>query len=111
MQIFQIGKKHLFNQQIVSMKKINLENYGIKNVKEVFHNLSFDALYLHETDPSLEGFEKGYVTDLGAMAVDTGVFTGRSPKDKFAARFISNFCKFTDSDAAIQLAKEGGPVI
>jgi phosphoenolpyruvate carboxykinase (ATP) len=68
------------------MKKINLENYGINNVKEIFYNLSFDELYKQETNPSLEGFEKGYVTDLGAVAVDTGVFTGRSPKDKFIVK-------------------------
>ncbi len=65
------------------MEKVNLEQYGITDVKEVFYNLSYDELFKHETDPSLEGYEKGFVTELGAVAVDTGIYTGRSPKDKY----------------------------
>lgn len=61
----------------------DLHSYGLKEVKEIFHNLSYDALFEHETYPSLEGFEKGFVTSTGAVAVDTGIFTGRSPKDKY----------------------------
>jgi len=68
------------------MKKPDLSIYGIHDVKEVYHNPSYDELYEHETDPSLEGFEKGYLTNLGAVAVDTGVFTGRSPKDKYIVK-------------------------
>jgi len=45
--------------------------------------LSYDELFRHETDPSLEGYERGFVTNTGAVAVDTGIFTGRSPKDKY----------------------------
>jgi len=62
---------------------IELSKYGIKNVKEIYYNLSYDELYNHEINPELEGFEKGFVTNLGAVAVDTGIYTGRSPKDKY----------------------------
>lgn len=65
------------------MKKIDLEQYGITDVKNVYHNLSYDELFKHETSPNLKGYERGYVTNLGAVAVDTGEFTGRSPKDKY----------------------------
>jgi phosphoenolpyruvate carboxykinase (ATP) len=61
----------------------DLEKYGIFNVSEVIYNPSYDVLYKEETKPELEGFEKGVVTELGAVNVMTGVFTGRSPKDKF----------------------------
>ncbi len=65
------------------MPELNLEQIGIKDIKEVYYNLSYDELFEHETDPSLEGYEKGVVTEFGAVAVDTGKFTGRSPKDKY----------------------------
>jgi phosphoenolpyruvate carboxykinase (ATP) len=60
-----------------------LAKYGINNVKEIVYNPSFQELFNYETDPSLEGFEKGTQTNSGAIAVKTGIFTGRSPKDKF----------------------------
>jgi len=62
--------------------KADLASYGITNVNELFHNISYEDLYEHETDPALEGFAKGIITDTGAISVDTGIFTGRSPKDK-----------------------------
>lgn len=65
------------------MKNIDLSAYGIGSAKELYYNPSYDLLYEHETDPTLEGYEKGYLTKLGAINVDTGVFTGRSPKDKY----------------------------
>ena len=68
------------------IKAPDLSQYGIHDVREVFYNLSYDELYAHETDPELEGYEKGFVTDTGAVAVDTGIFTGRSPKDKYIVR-------------------------
>jgi phosphoenolpyruvate carboxykinase (ATP) len=68
------------------MAKLDLSKYGITDVKEIFHNLSYEELYNHETNPKLEGFEKSYVTSLGALSVDTGIFTGRSPKDKFIVK-------------------------
>lgn len=60
-----------------------MSKYGISEVKNLYHNLSYEEIFKHETDPSLEGYEKGYVTESGAVAVDTGIFTGRSPKDKY----------------------------
>ena len=65
---------------------INLAKYGIANVKEVIHNPSYQELFNFETDPKLEGFEKGVQTNTGAIAVKTGVFTGRSPKDKYIVK-------------------------
>ena len=65
------------------MKTIDLSKYGIIGAKEVVHNPSYEELFVAETDSSLEGFEKGQVTELGAVNVMTGVYTGRSPKDKF----------------------------
>ncbi len=62
---------------------IDLSKYGIENVQEVVYNPSYDLLYAEETKAGLEGFEKGIVTELGAVSVDTGIFTGRSPKDKY----------------------------
>ena len=61
----------------------DLKNYGIEDVKEIYYNPSFEELYEHETSPSLEGYEKGQVSELGAVNVMTGKFTGRSPKDKY----------------------------
>lgn len=77
----------LFNQNIMAVNmtklKADLANYGIQDVVEIFHNPSYDLLFEHEMDPKLEGFAKGVLTDTGSVAVDTGVFTGRSPKDKY----------------------------
>ncbi|MEA3450565.1 MAG: phosphoenolpyruvate carboxykinase (ATP), partial [Bacteroidota bacterium] len=64
------------------MPNIDLSKYGINDAKEVFHNLSYEELFKHVTNPELEGFERGYLTDTGAVTVDTGIYTGRSPKDK-----------------------------
>jgi len=63
--------------------KADLENYGIRNVKNLYYNSSFEELFQHEMDPSLTGYEKGQLTKLGAVNVMTGKFTGRSPKDKY----------------------------
>ena len=65
------------------MKKIDLSKYGITGVKEVVYNPSYELLFKEETDPSLTGYEKGQVSELGAVNVMTGIYTGRSPKDKF----------------------------
>ncbi|MBQ0116512.1 MAG: phosphoenolpyruvate carboxykinase (ATP) [Flavobacterium sp.] len=62
---------------------ISLDKYGIKNAIEVIHNPSYEYLYEQELDKSLEGFEKGQLSELGAVNVMTGEFTGRSPKDKY----------------------------
>lgn len=63
--------------------KIKLCQYGIKGTSEVLYNPSYEVLYNEETKPELEGFDKGQVTELGAINVMTGVYTGRSPKDKY----------------------------
>ncbi|MGY6091215.1 phosphoenolpyruvate carboxykinase (ATP) [Avibacterium paragallinarum] len=60
-----------------------LGELGIYDVKEVVYNPSYEQLFIEETKEGLEGFEKGTVTQSGAVAVDTGIFTGRSPKDKY----------------------------
>ena len=65
------------------MAKIDLTKYGITGTTEIVYNPDFDSLFRDETDPSLTGYDKGELTELGAVNVMTGVFTGRSPKDKF----------------------------
>ena len=65
------------------MPTLNLRKYGIKNTREVLYNPTYEVLYNEETKPGLEGYDKGVVTELGAINVMTGVFTGRSPKDKY----------------------------
>ena len=65
------------------MANIDLSQYGITDVKEVVYNPSYDFLYEEETKPELTGFDKGQVSELGAVNVMTGIFTGRSPKDKY----------------------------
>ncbi|MBQ6073009.1 MAG: phosphoenolpyruvate carboxykinase (ATP) [Bacteroidales bacterium] len=62
---------------------INLKKYGILDTPEVLYNPTYEVLYNEETKPGLEGYDKGVVTELGAINVMTGVFTGRSPKDKY----------------------------
>lgn len=64
-------------------KTISLEKYGIKNPTEIIYNPSFETLYNEELDSNLEGYEKGQISELGAINVMTGEFTGRSPKDKY----------------------------
>ncbi len=65
------------------MKQLDLTKYGITGVTEIVHNPSYEELFAAETDPTLEGYEKGQETELGAVNVMTGIYTGRSPKDKF----------------------------
>lgn len=65
------------------MANFDLNKYGIKGNFEIMHNPDFQQLFDDELDPKNEGFEKGVLTSTGAVDVDTGIFTGRSPKDKF----------------------------
>ena len=65
------------------MAEINLSKYGITGTTEIVYNPSYEMLFEEETKPGLEGFEKGQTTELGAVNVMTGIYTGRSPKDKF----------------------------
>ena len=67
-------------------KSISLEKYGIVNASEIIYNPSFELLFNEETNPNLKGFERGKVTELGAVNVMTGEFTGRSPKDKYIVK-------------------------
>ena len=65
------------------MKNIDLSKYGITGTTEIVYNPSYEMLFEEETKPGLEGYEKGQVSELGAVNVMTGIYTGRSPKDKF----------------------------
>ena len=65
------------------MAELNLSKYGITGTTEIVYNPSYEMLFEEETKPGLEGFEKGQETELGAVNVMTGIYTGRSPKDKF----------------------------
>ena len=65
------------------MAKLDLTQYGITGTTEIVHNPSFETLFEEETKPGLEGFEVGQVSELGAVNVMTGIYTGRSPKDKY----------------------------
>ena len=65
------------------MANIDLTQYGITGTTEIVHNPSYDELFKEETKESLTGFERGQVTELGAVNVMTGIYTGRSPQDKF----------------------------
>ena len=65
------------------MAKVDLTQYGITGVTEIVHNPSFDFFYEEELKPELEGYDKGQLTELGAVNVMTGIYTGRSPKDKY----------------------------
>ncbi|WP_311750816.1 phosphoenolpyruvate carboxykinase (ATP) [Proteus columbae] len=64
----------------------DLQQYGIKDTSEIIYNPSYELLFNEETKPGLTGYERGTQTSLGAIAVDTGIFTGRSPKDKYIVR-------------------------
>ncbi len=65
------------------MSKIDLTQYGITGTTEIVYNPSYEMLFEEETNPDLEGYDKGQVSELGAVNVMTGIYTGRSPKDKY----------------------------
>ena len=67
-------------------RSLDLDQYGIFDADEIIRNPSFDMLYAEELAAGLGGYEKGYLTESGAISVDTGIFTGRSPKDKYLVR-------------------------
>ena len=70
-------------EQDTMITKEQLEKYGILGASEIVYNPSYEQLFEEETKPGLEGFEKGQVSELGAVNVMTGIYTGRSPKDKW----------------------------
>ncbi len=65
------------------IKKLNLERYGITGSTDIVYNPSYDQFFEEELDKSLEGYERGVLSEFGAVNVNTGIFTGRSPKDKY----------------------------
>ena len=67
----------------MAQNNIDLSQYGIKEPAEIIYNPSYDQLYEAELQPDLTGYDRGQLTELGAVNVMTGVYTGRSPKDKF----------------------------
>ncbi len=73
----------LLMKEVNIMKKIDLTKYGITGTTEIVHNPSYEELFAAETDPALEGYEKGQLTELDTVNVMTGVYTGRSPSDKY----------------------------
>ena len=68
------------------MAKLDLSKYGIKNVTTVLQNPSYQEMFQAEMSDKNEGYEKGVLTQTGAVAVKTGVFTGRSPKDRYIVK-------------------------
>jgi len=65
------------------MKNIDLSQYGITGATEIIYNPSYELLFEEETKADLTGYDKGQLTELDAVNVMTGIYTGRSPKDKF----------------------------
>ena len=65
------------------MSELNLSKYGITGATEIVRNPSYEMLFEEETKAGLVGYEKGQVSELGAVNVMTGIYTGRSPKDKY----------------------------
>ena len=76
-----LGHHNKIMKEVTTM--IDLSKYGITGATEIIHNPSYEALFEAEMDPTLEGYEKGQLTELGTVNVMTGIYTGRSPKDKF----------------------------
>ena len=81
--IFLRTQTNIEEERLMKMAELNLSKYGITGTTEIVHNPSYEMLFEEETRPDLEGFEKGQVSELGAVNVMTGIYTGRSPKDKF----------------------------
>ena len=79
---------YIIMKEVIPM--IDLSKYGITGVTEIVHNPSYEALFEAEMDPTLEGYEKGQLTELGAVNVMTGVYTGRSPKDKYIVMDVNS---------------------
>ena len=72
------------------LTQLELALYGIKKVKEVIYNPSYEVLFNEETRPELDGYEKAQETELGALNVMTGIYTGRSPKDKYIVKDLNS---------------------
>ena len=83
-----------------TIQSIGLDKVGITSARTIYRNLSYDELFSHETAPDVPELEKGTITTSGAVAVDTGRFTGRSPKDKYIV-------VDPESEAHVWWAKDG----
>ncbi len=88
------------------MSKIDLSKYGITGVNEIIHNPSYQQLFEEETNPNLEGNEKSVVTSTGAVCVNTGIFTGRSPKDKYTVKDDSTTDFWFDGKVNVAMTPE-----
>jgi len=77
------GLKFLKSEKETTMANLDLTQYGITGTTEIVHNPSYELLFQEETRADLEGYEKGQVSELGAVNVMTGIYTGRSPQDKY----------------------------
>ena len=86
------------------MANLDLTKYGITGTTEIVHNPSYELLFEEETKPELVGYEKGQVSELGAVNVMTGVYTGRSPKDKYIVMDENGFISLTDKGMSIASA-------
>ena len=91
-------------------KTIALEKYGIRNASKIIYNPSYDFLYNEELSEDLKGFEKGQLSELGAVNVMTGEFTGRSPKDKYIVKdSVTENTMWWTSDKAVNDNKPISP--
>ncbi len=66
--------------------ELGLAKYGFTGATEIIHNPSYEDLFKAETAEDLTGYDVGRVTEMGAVNVMTGIYTGRSPKDKFIVK-------------------------
>ncbi|MGV3001977.1 phosphoenolpyruvate carboxykinase (ATP) [Vibrio sp.] len=73
-------------EKSTTVAQLDLTTYGITDTTDIIRNPSYEQLFVEETQENLSGYEKGIVTELGAISVDTGIFTGRSPKDKYIVK-------------------------
>ena len=76
-------RHYFYMKEVTIMAKLDLTKYGITDTVEIIHNPSYEELFVAEMDPALEGYEKGQQTELDTVNVMTGVYTGRSPSDKY----------------------------
>ena len=74
---------NIIEKRFIQMANVDLTKYGITGTTEIVHNPSYEVLFEEETKAGLEGYEVGKETELGAVNVMTGIYTGRSPKDKY----------------------------
>ena len=96
------GRK-IIRKEVIKMATIDLSKYGITGTTEILHNPSYETLFEEEMKPGLEGYDVGQLTELDAVNVMTGIYTGRSPKDKFIVMDdVSKDTVWWTSDAAVQ---------